>query len=314
MARYVTPNKDNPWILGYYYGYGSFMREGDWINETLERPPGSAGREHLLATLEKRYGGDIQKLNGIYRQSFGSWEELRHKGGVTYPPGFARSSGNPTIDADLKALLGEIVERVHQLAHTEIRKLDTNHMVLGCYVKDTTFSTEIWKRITPYIDVLAPQHFSAAHNITPEVKNTGLPVLLSDQVFGNVYPEALLGSGSAPGPVPDYLDRRVLYDLLARRLAGDPDFIGVSFCACLHDNTHWFQTYDRGQPGFFTVDNEPRRETIETVKESNAFIYRSVRTPLGEAALRKLDADYHQTAEAYRAIAQKRMLLLRQKK
>jgi hypothetical protein len=91
-----------------------------------------------------------------------------------------------------------------------------------------------------------------------------------------------------------------------------PDVFGVSFRACRHDNTHWFQTYDRGQPGFFTVDNEPRRETIETVKESNAFIYRSVRTPLGEEAIRKLDADYHQTAEAYRAIAQKRMELLRQ--
>ena len=32
VARYVTPNKDNPWILGYYYGFGSFMRSGLWIN------------------------------------------------------------------------------------------------------------------------------------------------------------------------------------------------------------------------------------------------------------------------------------------
>lgn len=34
VARYATPNKDNPWIMGYYYGFGSFMRSGLWVNET----------------------------------------------------------------------------------------------------------------------------------------------------------------------------------------------------------------------------------------------------------------------------------------
>ena len=38
--------------MGYYYGFGSFMRSGLWINETLSRKPGSPGREHLISTLE----------------------------------------------------------------------------------------------------------------------------------------------------------------------------------------------------------------------------------------------------------------------
>jgi hypothetical protein len=104
----------------------------------------------------------------------------------------------------------------------------------------------------------------------------------------------------------------VLYNLLSRRLAADPDFIGVSFCACLHDNAHTSKPYDRGQPGFFTIDNEPRSKTIETVKESNAFIYRSVRHPRDEAAIKALDDDYHKTIEHYRVIGQKRMRLLQQ--
>lgn len=312
VARYVTPNKDNPWILGYYYGYGSFMREGDWINETLMRKPDSAGREHLISTLEKRYS-DIQKLNAVYDKNYPSWDDLRQKGGIAYPSGFFKYSSNKMIAADQKALLAELIEQVHKLGHTEIRKVDPNHMVLGCYVKGSTYTSDIWKRIKPYIDVLAPQHFSETNKINPEVKTTGLPGLLSDQVFGNVYPEALLSSGSAPGPVPDHLDRRVLYHLLSRRLAADPDFIGVSFCACLHDNSHWFKAYDRGQPGFFSIDNEPRTKTIQTAKESNAFIYQSLRRPLGPAAIKKLDDDYHKTIEHYRAIALKRKMLLQQK-
>ncbi|PHR90588.1 MAG: hypothetical protein COA78_34930, partial [Blastopirellula sp.] len=314
VARYVTHNKDNPWIMGYYYGFGSFMRSGMWLNETLDREPGSTGREHLISTLEKRYDGDIQKLNSVYGKKYQSFDDLRQRGGIKYPAGYFQVSKNESIAADQNALLAEIVEQVHKLGHTEIRKVDSNHMVLGCYVKGITYSPEIWNRIQPYIDVLAPQHFSETNKINPEVKNTGLPALLSDQVFGNVYPETLLKSGRTPGPVPDHLDRRVLYYLLSKRLAADPDFIGVSFCACLHDNSHWFSPYDRGQPGFFSIDNEPRSKTIDTAKKANAYIYQSLRHPLDEAEIKKLDDEYHETIKYYKGIAQRRLELLRQEK
>ena len=313
VARYVTPNKDNPWIMGYYYGFGSFMRSGLWLNETLNRKPGSAGREHLISTLETRYAGDIQKLNAVYGKNYQSFDDLRKKGGIAYPAGYFTYSKNKNIAADQEALIAEIVVQVNRLGHTEIRKVDSNHMVLGCYVKGVTYSAEIWKRITPYIDVLAPQHFSPTHKINPVVKQTGLPALLSDQVYGNVYSESLLKTGRTPGPVPDHLDRRVLYRILSRRLAADPDFIGVSFCACLHDNSHTVSPYDRGQPGFFTIDNEPRPKTVETAKEWNAFIYRSVRHPRNEAAISALDEDYHKTIEAYKTITQQRRMLLQKK-
>lgn len=312
VARYVTPNKNNPWIMGYYYGFGSFMRSGLWINETLNREPGRPGREHLISTLESRYDGDIQKLNAVYGKTYKSFDDLRKKGGITYPAGYFTYSKNKDIAADQEALIGEIVVKVNQLGHSEIRKVDSNHIVLGCYVKGVTYSAELWKRIAPYIDVLAPQHFSEIHKINPVVESTGLPALLSDQVFGNVYPETLLRKGRTPGPVPDHLDRRVLYHLLSRRLAADPDFIGVSFCACLHDNSHTVAAYDRGQPGFFTIDNEPRSKTIATAQAANEFIYQNVRQPLSETAIQKLDDDYHETVEHYKAIARRRTLLLQE--
>ncbi|HBE71306.1 MAG TPA: hypothetical protein DDW52_24430 [Planctomycetaceae bacterium] len=310
VARYVRPNKDNPWIMGYYYGFGSFMRSGLWINETLDREPGSPGRQYLVSVLEKRYDGDIQKLNTVYGKDYQSFDDLRQKGGIAYPAGYFTYSKNKNIAADQEALIAEIVVRVNRLGHAEIRKVDSNHMVLGCYVKGVTYSAELWKRITPYIDVLAPQHFSETHKISPVVESTGLPALLSDQVFGNVYPETLLKLGRTPGPVPDHLDRRVLYHLLSRRLAADPNFIGVSFCACLHDNSHTVAAYDRGQPGFFSIDNEPRSKTIATAKEGNAFIYQNIRHPMNVAAIKQLDDEYHEANEHYRAIARQRTLFL----
>jgi len=41
--------------------------------------------------------------------------------------------------------------------------------------------------------MLTPQHFSKNNPIKPHVENTGLPVLLSDQVFGNVLSAGALG-------------------------------------------------------------------------------------------------------------------------
>lgn len=55
VATRVAPNRDNPRILGCYYGYGAFMREDLWINQTLSYEPGSPGRERLFDVLAQRY-------------------------------------------------------------------------------------------------------------------------------------------------------------------------------------------------------------------------------------------------------------------
>ena len=51
VEKWVVPYKDNPWILGYYYGFGSFMRDYEWLSETLRRGVGSPGGEHLWGIM-----------------------------------------------------------------------------------------------------------------------------------------------------------------------------------------------------------------------------------------------------------------------
>jgi len=315
VAKRVPSYKDNPWILGYYYGFGSFMMVHKWLNETLARM-GSVGRERLLDILEQRYDGDIRQFNAVYKKNFKSFDDLRKNGLVSYPEWitfvkWGRASipdivGADRMLADAEALLGELVEKVYELAYTEIRKYDRNHMILGCYVKDFTYTEGIWKRITPYVDVLAPQGLSDVNPIKPIVEATGLPALLSDQEFGNVPPLTLQGTVKAFGAVPDLVDRCVLYDLLANRIACDPDFVGVSFCAVLFDNSHWVQAYDRVQPGFFTIDGEPKLDLCRTVHDANVRMMELVRRPLDEESIKVLDDDFHKTRDAYRLVMRKR--------
>lgn len=319
-ARRVAPNRENPWVLGYYYGYGSFLREDLWINQTLAKAPGSPGRERLLDVLERRYQGDVKRLNDVYGTRFASFPDLRQGGQLAVPRWISavkaggtlpRQVGAADILADAEALLGEIAEQLHRVAQAEIRKLDPNHMVLGGYVKHTTYTKAIWKRVAPYIDVLGPQDLSDVNPISASVEATGVPALLSDQEFGNVYPLALQGRTGAPGAVPDHVDRRVLYDMVAGRVARDPSLIGVSFCAVLYDQSHWRRAYDRGQPGFFNIDGEPDQRLVGTVRRANRRILDSVRRPLGPAAIAELHRAYTEAKAAYRGVMRQRLEFLK---
>ena len=323
VEKWVVPYKDNPWILGYYYGFGSFMRDDEWLNETLEREPGSAGREHLLGLLKERYNDDITQFNSVYDTDFKSFGDLRENASIEYPQWvtFVRRGqvsvpdkiGSDKMLADAEALFGELVEQVYKLAHTEIRKHDQNHMILGCYVKDWTYTKGIWERVAPYVSMLAPQNLSAVNPIKPIIETIGLPAVLSDQEFGNVYALPLQGHNATPGAVPDHLDRRVLYDLLADRIARDSNFVGVSFCACLFDQSHWQSSYDRGQPGFFTIDGESKSDLVKTVQSANAQMIELVRQPQDEKQITALNQTFHQTKNAYEHIMQRRRQLLQKK-
>jgi hypothetical protein len=183
-------------------------------------------------------------------------------------------------------------------------------MILGCYVKDWTYTKGIWERVAPYVSVLAPQNLSAVNPIKPIVESIGLPAVLGDQEFGNVYALPLQGHNATPGAVPDHLDRRVLYDLLADRIARDPNFVGVSFCACLFDQSHWQSSYDRGQPGFFTIDGESKSDLVKTVQSANAQMMALVRQPQDEESIAVLNHAFHETKNAYQHIMQGRKQLL----
>ena len=323
VEKLVPQYADEPLLLGYYYGFGCFIFIYDWLNETLGRKPGSPGREHLLNILEGRYKGDIQALNSVYNTDFESFEILQQSGTVTYPLNWQvdrlyEIQNEPDREkrkmmADAEALLGEIVEQIYKLAEVEIRKYDQNHMLLGGFVKDYTFTDGIWKKLAPYVDVLTPQE-REMNFIHPIVESTGVPAMLSDQEYGNVYPLPVQTRGGAWGAIPDYIDRRVLYDLLGDRIAKEPGYIGVSFCACFFDNSNWVKPYERGQPGFFTVDGIPRHDLCDAASTVNARMLDTVNTPLDRRSLDRMDEHIHKTREAYQLVMSRRYDYLEKEK
>ena len=320
VAKYVPKLKDSPWVMGYYYGFGSWDQEIRWINQTLARP-NSSGRERLTGILEKRYQGDINRFNEVYGTQSNSFTSLKASSNIVYPEwirrlkmGYAKmpkQKGSQELFDDAQALLGEIITQVYQLGHEAIRKHDQNHMIFGAYVKEATLNMDMWKRVDPYIDVIAPQHVSKVFPIGKVVDALNKPALISDQPFGNVYPLHLIEKGGTPGPVPDHVDRLVLYDILANRISKDPDYIGVDFCSCLFDQSHVDKAYDRGQPGFFTIDGEARAHLCRTVQNLNRQMLKNVLATPDNQAAEALDMKFHDTLSRYRQVVNDRQAFLK---
>jgi len=319
VAKHVPKLKDNPWVMGYYYGFGSWDREILWINETIERKK-SAGRARLLGILEKRYEGNIERFNGVYGTTYRSFSELNESGTLAYPSwirkfkngygSMPKQVGAQDQYDDAQALLGAIIEEVYRLGYETIHKCDPNHMILGSYVKQATLTTEIWHAVDPYIDVIAPQILSEVFPIKPVAKALDKPVLISDQSFGNVYPVNIQGTSNAWGAIPDHIDRLVLYDILAERISIDPDFIGVQFCACLVDQSHPDKAYERGQPGFFSIDGECRHHLCRTVHSLNDEMLDNAEASPNDQKGNVLEKKYHEIILRYRGVMRDRKALL----
>lgn len=321
VAKHVTGLKDNPWVMGYYYGFGSWDVEEKWINSTINRKE-SAGRERFMNLLEKRYNGDIKKFNTVYSSNYKSFKDLKKNGTLKYPSWIKRYKfgrrkmpkieGAQTMFNDAQALLAEMIEHVYKLGYEEIHKIDKNHLIFGSYVKEATLTTEMWERVAPYIDVISPQHVSKVFPIGPIVEKLNKPALLSDQPLGNVYNSHFLMTKGAFGPVADHIDRLVIYDILADRMANDPNFIGIDLCAVLFDQSHPHKAYEIGQPGFFTITGETKSHLCRTTKALNNQILEQVKGTPNLEAVKKHDHKFHEIVKYNRAVVEGRKELLKE--
>lgn len=94
--------------------------------------------------------------------------------------------------------------------------------------------------------------------------------------LASVFVKAPPRQAAALDPVPENMGRLVLYGILANRISQDPDCIGVDFCSCLFDQSHVNKAYERGPPGFFSIDRESRVHLCRTVQSLNGQILENV--------------------------------------
>ena len=302
-AEAVCPKvKDDPLVMGYYYGFGAFNRSEQWVNNHLSLPPGSPGRDALVDLYVDRYEGDAEKFNQVYGTSLGSINDLRDRETIAYSSDFFRANYpdvgatlDPNQMADYQAILSHMAVTLYDMAHTAIRRWDTNHLILGSFIKEWSITGDSWKAAAPYIDLIAPQHVNEDISVNALADAAGLPMILSDEDAGFHYPG---GEGTLYNGVVSHDARGEIYRANLLRHYKDPQVVGVTYCACMYDQDG-ATLAKNNQNGYIDIDGNPREKLIETVTAINGAVYEHTPHPGTREEIRALEQALFETWKKY---------------
>jgi hypothetical protein len=290
-AKAVCPKyKDDPLVVGYYYGFGAFNRADQWVNHHLSLPAGSPGREAIVDLLNKRYKGDVAAFNKAYGTSLKEITDLKDKESLAYDKAYERrnfpfikKSLDPQMLGDFEAIIAHMCVTLYQIGHDAIRKWDTNHLILGSFIKEWALTADSWKAAAPYVDLIAPQHVNRDIDVNALASAVDLPIVFSDEYFGFRYPNKLMGHAG----IASHEARGEIYRANLMRHYKDPQVIGVTYCACMFDQGGQTLKKDN-QNGFYSITGEPRPKLIKSVTETNQAVYKHSIQPANSAELKSL--------------------------
>jgi len=279
-ALVCSQYKNDPLCMGYYYGFGAFNKSDQWVNHHFALPPGSPGRKALANLLISRYDGDVAKFNKVYGCSLKNLAEIKTSFDVTYEKEYerrnyarVRASLNADKLADFEAIVSHMCVSLYKLGHESIRRHDTNHLILGSFIKEWALSVDSWEKAAAYVDKISDA--------------TGLPMIFSDEYFGFHYPDYKTRTGNVHAGLVSHDARADVYAANLMRHFKDPNVMGVTYCACMFDqggNT----LAKNNQNGFYSLDGTPRTKLIDVATRTNKSVYEHAVQPASPDELQKL--------------------------
>ena len=138
--------------------------------------------------------------------------------------------------------------------------------------------------MTPYVDMLSPQHFNRNISFAEQSAATDRAVRVSDEESGHIF-EA---SRQNPHSVTSEHRGRV-YSLLLDRHLRDSNVSSVNICATLYDLDDGPLMDMAGMmEGLYDWDGNPKPGLVDVVREANKEIYERATEPYG-SELAELD-------------------------
>jgi len=250
--------KSDRWCLGYFID-----NELSWAGDgpdgpyglaigALSEPPTSPARQAFIDELQTRYSM-ISSLNLVWGTKAASWDELR-----------LPSPLNDASRKDASIFVKEFARRYFRVIRDTIRKLDPNHLYLGCRFAWRT--TEAEDAAAEFCDVVSFNIYSPKLDSNWDaVKRLNKPCIVGEFHFG-----ALDRGMFHPGLVstPNQAARAAMYQDYVRSVLKSPSFVGC----------HWFQYIDEPLTGrsfdgenynigFVTVTDTPYPEMVAAARK-----------------------------------------------
>jgi hypothetical protein len=262
--------RNDPWCIGYFVdnelswgGFGDEAGRSGLARGALAESSASHAKKAFLSQLKAEYGS-IDRLNEAWGTKLANWETLdqpyKHQGNET-----------EAMTADMRAFVKDLARRYFTIVRDEIRRLDPNHLYMGC-----RFAWQTEEAVQASAEICDVVSFNI-YAVTPEPKRMAAvepsdkPCILGEFHFG-ALDRGMFHTGLVA--VSDQKARAAMYRDYVEHALDNPMVVGC----------HWFQYLD--QPltgrsydgenyniGFVTVTDTPYPEMVEAAREVHADAY-----------------------------------------
>lgn len=270
ISSMITPYKKDPYCIGYFVdneqswtGSGTNANYGLAIGALSLNASSSPAKTAFIAELEAKYG-TIAKFNSAWGTKFTAWSQLNSP--YTVP-----STLNSPMQADMGAFVLAFAQQYFRIVSSEIKKLDPNHLYLGC--RFSYYTPQTVQAAAQYCDVVSFNYYAAslASGNWGFLSTMGKPALMSEFNSGATDRGPIASSLVNAG---DQTTRGLLYQSYVESVLSNSAIVGC----------HWYQYID--QPisgrtwdgenfncGLVDVTDTPYPELTSDVQELNAQIY-----------------------------------------
>jgi agarase len=260
-GKMCAPRRYDHSLLG-YYSDGELRLGPDWrVNDTLlevylKREAGSAGRQAITEFLERRYNGDLKKLNAAWGLSVKDFADVTKPG------------NGDGFQADADAFQEIYATRYYQICRDAIRAVDPNHMYFGAIHRGLPPDPVL--RAMNGIDAIAVNIYDADPRPVLEhiYRVTGKPILVSEFVMRSQ--ESSVPNTKGMGPLlPTQQARAQAYAEFVNSVVRLPGAIGYNFYGYMDSPKEG--RFDGDNSNYGLVDNRdnPYKDFVQGVTQAN---------------------------------------------
>lgn len=287
--------KANPMALGWCWTdstswdleFTRRTRGTNYVSFMRELPIDAPGRQHYIAFLRERHGGDIARLNAAYGAAFSSFESV---GGARL------DQDRAAVLADDREFLRLIARRYYEAIATPFRREHPTGLLVGDRFHFRDHPDEVLEEAAKFIDVLAIQpgdHFfpPLAPLTRPDETRfdsaefdrlhrlTGKPVIIADHQCGFFDPQTPKTGGWFQYATVD--EAAASYDRFVRNAFARPYVIGYFRCQYL---TIYKDHIKRHKQGLLRPDGTPFEGYVRKMATTNHAVLRTLAAAWSDAS------------------------------
>lgn len=268
LRSIVANHANDPWLAGYFIdatlNFGRQETPADRYGlslAALDAPDSPAGQE-IRRQLQTRYG-DIAALNSAWKTTFLSWADLH-----------APALPDPLPDAlrkDLADFARALAAEYFRIVREELRKLDPNHLYLGC--RFGWYTPEAVEAAALNCDVLSFAAYARALDSRTWnfVNALDRPCIINQFQFG-ATDRGLFHPGAVA--VSDQTARGAQYQNYVRSVVDHPAFVGCLWYTYSDQPvTGYTLNGENANAGFVSVTDTPYPEMVEAARRTHAELY-----------------------------------------